>query len=171
MATSVGIITCVTNASGYGPGHTALWVGGTVYTFEAMNSYNAWLVMPASEYAALSGNRKRPLVYYKLNGRVDGAKLGQYLRDEAAEWFERYGPSVCSQRASVALNEAAFGGFDPKGYDTPYGVYWHAWNRQMVEEWWCVWKDPEGPGASAKQRIIDKLSADYLIEMEDVYTG
>jgi hypothetical protein len=171
MATSVGIITCVTNASGYGPGHTALWVNSKVYSFEQMSSYNAWLVMDAQKYADLPGNKKRPLIYFKLNGHVDGGALDQYLRDEASEWFERYGPSVCSQRASVALNEATFGGFDPKGYDTPFGVYWCAWRRQVVESWWGVWKDPAAQSDAAQARIWAKLDADYDIHDGDLYVG
>lgn len=171
MATSIGIITCVTNASGYGPGHTALWVGGKVYSFELMSSYNAWLVMPAQDYANLPGNRKRPLVYFKLNGHVNATKLNDYLVAEASEWFERYGPSVCSQRASVALDSAIASGFDPKGYDTPFGVYWCAWRKQIVEEWWAVWKDPSAQGKDAQDRIWAKLDTDFDLHDGDLYIG
>ena len=171
MAASGGIITRGTKASGYGPGHTALWVGGTVYSFEQMGSFNGWLVTSAQDYADLPGNKKRPLIYFKLNGRVDGAKLGQYLKSESDEWFERYGPSVCSQRASIALDSATFGGFDPKGYDTPFGVYWCAWRRQVVDEWWGVWKSPDQQSAEAQKRIWAKLDTDYDIHPGDLYVG
>lgn len=170
MSISMGIITCVTNANGYGPGHTALWIEGTCYSFERMGSQNGWLVTPVSTYVALPLNRGRPLIYYRLNARVNPTEVQRYLDNDSTGWSV-YGPNVCSQKASEALNRGAIGGFDPKGYDTPYGVYWHAWNRNFVAEWWAVWKDPSAQSDAARQRIYDKLWDDYQIGADELYTG
>jgi hypothetical protein len=170
MARSVGIITCVSNANGYGPGHTALWIDGTVYSFEQMGSKNGWLVIKADEYADTAQNRGRPLVYYHLNERTSPNMVEEYLIGDAEGW-SLYGPNVCSQRASLALNAGTLGGFDPKGYDTPFGVYWCAWRRKMVGEWWAVWKEPSLQSEAAQARITAKLRDDYQIELDDVYLG
>jgi len=171
MPNSVGIITYVTNSNGVGPGHTALWVDGTCYSFEQMAKGNGWLVLGVDSYVNRAINLGRPLVYYKLNGLVSPNSVEEYLLDDSAGLWPVYGPNVCSQRASLALNAGTFGGFNPYGYDTPFGVYWCAWRRNIVSEWWAVWKKPSLQSASAQQRIYAKLESEYGIGAGDLFLG
>lgn len=171
MAHSVGIITCISNGSGFGPGHTALWVDGTLYSFEQMGSRNAWLVTPVEVYANLGINRGRPLIYYRLNGRVSADDVKAFLVKDSSGWSMPYGPNVCSQRASIALDAGTFGGFNPHGIDTPFGVYWCAWRKQVVAEWWAVWKQPALQSTAAQKRIYSKLEEEYQVTADDLYLG
>ena len=159
------IITCVTNAGGSGPGHTALWVDNTVYSFELMGSFNGWLVQSATTYLNNDQNKSRPVIAQTLNSRVNAQKVLKALQDEANEWFEGYGAAnVCSQRAASNLDAGASKGFNPPGYDTPYRVYWHAWNKEYVGSERCVWQD-RGSSFSGKR---DKLYADYQFDLDSV---
>lgn len=170
MALTAGIITCVTNAGGYGPGHTALYIDDTVYSFEQMGNRNAWLVTRLDDYAKLAINRGRPLIYYKLNNRCSPDSIEAYLISDAQGWAV-YGPNVCSQRASMALDAGTLGGFDPYGFDTPFGVYWCAWRKKIVGSWWAVWKEPSLHSAAAQARIYAKLKSDFQVEPEDLTIG
>lgn len=161
------IVTCVTNAGGVGPGHTALWIDNHIYSFERMASTNGWLVTSASSYLNNDQNKNRPVIAQTLNSNVNGWEVWDAVDEESKEIFERYGPSVCSQRASVMLDAGASNGFDPKGYDTPYGVYWHAWNKEYVGSERCVWQI-RGSDFQSKR---DKLLADYQFDLADVATG
>ena len=68
MAHSVGIITCVTNSNGFGPGHTALWVDGTCYSFEQMSKGNGWLVLGVDSYINRALNLGRPQADFTVTG-------------------------------------------------------------------------------------------------------
>ncbi len=158
------ILTCVTNAGGVGPGHTALWVDNTVYSFERMLSANGWLVQNFSTYVNNDQNKNRPVIAQTLNSGVTAQTVLDSLRAEADEWFEQYsGSNVCSQRASANLDTGASNGFDPKGYDTPFGVYWHAWNKSYVGSERCVWQ-VRGSNHDSKAA---KLLADYQFNESD----
>jgi hypothetical protein len=170
MPKTAGIITCVTNTSGYGPGHTALYINGTCYSFEQMGNKNGWLVLRVDEYVDKPSNRGRPLIYYQLNERVNPDQIEDWLIADAKGW-SLYGPNVCSQRASHAVNAGTPGGFDPPGYDTPLGVYWHAWEQRLVGDWWAVWKEPGLQNPAAQARIYAKLKKNYEIEPGDMYIG
>lgn len=161
------ILTCVTNGGGYGPGHTALVIGQTVWSFEQLVGITGWKKFAVSDYMA--ANAERPVILQTLNEKVDGQQVLDWLKwDEWKPW-NKYGPNVCSQRASSALAEGASSGFDPKGYDTPYGVYWHAWDKTYVQVEKCVWAS-QGSG-DKKDRIAAKLKADYQFDLSDVVTS
>lgn len=159
------ILTCVTNAGGRGPGHSALWVDNTVYSFEDMFSTNGWLVQAASTYLNNSQNKNRPVIAQTLNSKVNAQKVLDSLRAEANEWFEMYsGSNVCSQRASANLAVGASKGFNPPGYDTPYKVYWHAWDKEYVGSERCVWQDRSSDYTLKKQTLLN----DYLFNESHV---
>ncbi len=159
------ILTCVTNAGGVGPGHTALWVDNTVYSFERMFSANGWLVQNFSTYVNNDQNKNRPVIAQTLNSRVNAQTVLNSLRAEADEWFEQYsGSNVCSMRASANLDTGASAGFDPRGYDTPYGVYWHAWNKEYVGSERCVWQTRSSDYDSKRT----KLYSDYQFDIDSV---
>jgi hypothetical protein len=161
------IVTCVTNAGGVGPGHTALWVDNQIYSFELMGHANGWLVQNASTYLNNEGNSNRPVIAQTLNGNVNAQTVLNSLRAEAAEWFEQYSATnVCSMRASANLDTGASNGFNPSGVDTPYGVYWHAWNKHYVGSERCVWQI-RGSNFQSKR---EKLLADYQFDLDSVDT-
>lgn len=135
-----------------------------------MKSRNGWLITAVDSYVNLPINRGRPLIYYKLNNRCSPNSIEEFLTKDSAGW-QLYGPNVCSQRASHALNAGTLGGFDPIGYDTPFGVYWCAWRKEIVEEWWGVWKEPSLQSDAAQARITAKLKNDFQVEMDDLYIG
>lgn len=159
------IITCVTNAGGVGPGHTALWIDNTIYSFERMLSANGWLVQTFSTYINNDQNKNRPVIAQTLNSNVNAQAVLDAVRAEADEWFEQYsGSNVCSQRASANLDAGASAGFNPRGYDTPFGVYWHAWNRHYVGSERCVWQ----VRSSDYDAKASKLLEDYQFDIASV---
>ncbi len=162
------IITCVTNAGGVGPGHTAIWIDNTIYSFERMTALNGWLVQPFSTYINNDQNKSRPVIAQTLNSRVSAQTVLDTVRAEVDEWFEGYsGSNVCSQRGSTVLDSGASNGFDPRGYDTPYGVYWHAWNKEYVGSERCVWQE-RGSNYESKRT---KLLEDYQFDIGSVGTS
>jgi len=159
------IITCVTNAGGVGPGHTALWIDNTIYSFEQMTSANAWLVQSFSTYINNDTNKGRPVIAQTLNSNVNAQTVLDSVRAEAAEWFEQYSATnVCSMRASANLDAGASSGFDPSGFDTPYKVYWLAWNKHYVGSERCVWQNRAGDYESKRQKLL----ADYQFDIDSV---
>lgn len=162
------ILTCVTNAGGMGPGHTALWIDEQIYSFEKITSANGWLVQNFSTYVNNEQNKNRPVIAQTLNSNVNAQTVLNTVRREANEWFEQYsGSNVCSQRASAMLDSGGSSGFNPSGYDTPYKVYWHAWNKQYVGSERCVWQVRGGDFQSKR----DKLFQDYQFDLADVGTS
>lgn len=159
------IITCVTNAGGVGPGHTALWVDNMIYSFERIASANGWLVQNFSTYINSDSNKARPIIAQTLNSNVNAQTVYDSLKAEAAEWFEQYSATnVCSMRASANLDAGASNGFNPRGVDTPYGVYWHAWNKEYVGSERCVWQNRASDYESKKTKLYN----DYQFDIDSV---
>ena len=95
----VAILTLVSNASGYGPGHSAIVVQGTVYSFEQIKGPfgDSWLVMPVKEYLAI--NEHRPVLVHCAGG---------YRSSVAASLLQRHGFTDVSEIAGgLAAWEAA----------------------------------------------------------------
>lgn len=164
---SIAILTCVTNGGGYGPGHTALVIDGTVYSFEP-NKQNAsgWYTEASSTYIA--GNKARPVILEYLKG-VDQGKVLNQIKFEMNKplWWGTTG-GVCSQSAAIVLNKGASSGFDPSGYDTPYKVYWHAWEKEYVSYEKCIWPVAKsGVSADVQKRILATLFQDYGFGIDD----
>jgi hypothetical protein len=158
---SLAILTCVTNGGGYGPGHTALVMDGTVYSFEPnAQNVSGWYITAAGPYIA--HNSSRPVILQYLSGFNQEPILARirWELDKPAWWGTTGG--VCSQAAAYVLNRGAPSGFDPDGYDTPYRVYWHAWAKHYVSYEKCIWPiASSGVSSGVRQRILQKLFNDY----------
>ncbi len=164
------IMTCVTNGQGMGPGHTALYIDGVVWSFEAIGSRNGWKKFDYSKY--VHDNRWRPIIYQSMKVAVDKSKVEAFLHSDSSSAVNLYGANVCSQRASKALEAGASAGFDPPGLDTPYGVYWHAWDKEYVDWEVCIWPDKGvTKPALVWSGIVNKLRDDYQFELKDVRTA
>lgn len=150
MTKRVAILTCVGNDSdGTGPGHTSLIVGNTTYSFEALFAHTAWKSWPTRVYVGM--NTHRPLVIQELNRhKVDGQKVLKYIQITGAVGLDYLSAGVCSQQASFALSNGTVGGFDPRGFDTPWNVYAHAANRNLASDTYVIWSGSSGADAKLK---------------------
>jgi hypothetical protein len=161
----VKIMTFVTNtASGEGPGHSAVAVGDTVYTFEDTGGWFAsgsgWKTLVSSNY--LASNEHRPVLVQTIPQAI-GPWVTEYVMQSIAKDDDYGGSGVCSQQVSRAVNYALPEGviFDPKGFDTPFGVYHCARRLGLVESEQYYWPGKGKINALAWARIVNKLKADY----------
>ena len=158
MTTRVAILTCVGNDSdGTGPGHTSLIVGNRTHSFEALIGHTAWKSWPTKTYVGM--NTHRPLVIQELrSNKVDGAKVLQYIKVTGLAGLDYLSAGVCSQQASFALSNGTAGGFDPRGFDTPWNVYAHAANRKLAASTYVIWSGSSGADAKLKSEFPTAVS-------------
>jgi hypothetical protein len=127
------LITCVSNGGGVGPGHSAIAIDNTVYTFEAINygkSGSAWKTIPLATY--LASNTHRPVILQRLSAAVDAKKTLAYIKKSTAADDDYIGSGVCSSQAAWAI-EAGWGKkFDTLGADKPYEIYQLAKDKRIV---------------------------------------
>jgi|GEM_PF-2665177 len=161
----VKILTFVSNFNGSGPGHSAVSVGSTVYTFEDVA--NGWL-QPGSGWKKLNytsylkSNEHRPVLAQTIP-LATSSLVTQYVDQSIKDDDDYIGSGVCSQQVARAVNWALPQNidFDPKGFDTPFGVY-HCARRLCVsssEEY--TWKGRKKINYRAWQNIFLKLAYDY----------
>jgi hypothetical protein len=165
---NVRILTCVTNGQGIGPGHTALAVENTVYSFENMadifsiiTESSGWKTFNYPGY--LKQNSFRPVLIQKLSIKCNPDYLLQYI-DKSTKRDDDYGSSgVCSTLASKAINYALPEEiiFDPKGIDTPFGVYHCARRLGLVLAEQYLWPDCKTVNHLAWASIANTLKSDY----------
>lgn len=163
----VKILTFVTNtASGDGPGHSAVAVGDTVYTFEDtggwFSSGSGWKTLIMSNYMAM--NEHRPVLIQTIP-QAFGAYVTEYVTNSIRNDDDYGGSGVCSQQVSRAVNYALPESiiFDPKGIDTPYAVYHTARRLGLVTAEEYFWPGKGKLRALAWSRIVNKLKADYPV--------
>lgn len=161
----VKIMTFVTNTtSGEGPGHSAVAVGSTVYTFENtggwFSSGSGWKILETDSYMA--ANEHRPILVQTIPSAV-GGWVTEYVLKSIENDDDYGGSGVCSQMVSRAVNYSlpATVIFDPKGFDTPFGVYHCARRLKLVSEEAYYWPGKGKINALAWARIVNKLKADY----------
>jgi hypothetical protein len=164
----VRILTCVTNGQGIGPGHTAIAVENTVYSFENMVDNlslllrnSGWKTFGYASYIA--ANSFRPVLIQTLNASC----VPEYVEEFVAKSKKRdddYGTSgVCSTLASKAINYALPESivFDPKGIDTPFGVYHCARRLGIVRSEEYIWADSKTVRVLTWAGIVNTLRSDY----------
>lgn len=166
MSRIVRILTFVTNVNGAGPGHSAVAVDSTVYTFEDvgggwLQGGSGWKKLDYDSY--LAANEHRPALVQYMNSHVNGDYVTEYVNKSIARDDDYLGSGVCSQQVSRAINYACPQDliFDPKGFDTPFGVFYCARRLALVSSEEYFW-----PGRSALRvltwaSIVNKLRADY----------
>jgi hypothetical protein len=165
---NVRILTCVTNGQGIGPGHTALAVENTVYSFEniadifsIITENSGWKTFGYSAY--MKQNSFRPVLIQKLTIKCNPDYLLEYI-DKSIKRDDDYGSSgVCSTLASKAINYALPEEivFDPKGIDTPFGVYHCARRLGLVLGETYEWPDCKTVRVLTWASIVNTMRSDY----------
>ena len=162
MASSgkVILVTCVTNKYGYGPGHSAIAINNTVYTFENYKDYGSsnsgWLAFGLTEY--LEKNTFRPVILQMLGQSVDAGKALQYINKSRKSEDDYLSSGVCSSQAASTINAGySAGSFNTWGVDTPYDIYRLAHKLNLVDDEQMFWPDRDTLNSGERTRIEEKL--------------
>ena len=165
MEKQVRVMTFVTNFNGGGPGHSAVAVDSTVYTFEDVGG--GWLQEGSGWKkfgfdSSLKANAHRPVLVQTLS-LVRGDSVVKYVDRSIAADDDYVSSGVCSSQVSRAVN---FGlpenvDFDPKGIDTPYGVFYCARRLSLVMKEEYFWPGRSSLGTLVWAGIVNKLQSDY----------
>lgn len=173
---AVRILTLVTNGrGGTGPGHSAVAVNDKVYSFEEFLGANTstktsgWKIFGFAPY--LKKNGHRPALVQWLT-QVQEKRVLAYINESIRD-DDDYGTSgVCSQQVSMAID---YGlpkrNFNPRGFDTPYGVYHHARNKGLVQREEYFWTNRAELNALAWARIANKLKREYPLAYKHSKNG
>lgn len=171
---SVRILTLITNAGGSGPGHSAVVVDATVYTFEDVGggwfqNGSGWRKVDLDTY--LKNNEHRPALLQTLKTVTD-AWVVEYVNQSIANDDDYLGSGVCSTQVAKAVNYALPQNiiFEPKGIDTPYGVFYCARRLKLVTGEQYLWPGRAKLTVGTWASIVNKLKADYpsVLEKMDV---
>ena len=168
----VKIITLVTNFDGVGPGHSAVAVGEELYTFEDvgggwLQSGSGWKKLKYGPY--LAGNEHRPALIQTIP-RANPGSVTKYVNKSIANDDDYLGSGVCSQQVARAVNYALPRDidFDPKGFDTPFGVYWCARRLGLVSGEEYLWPGKSSVLFRVWRNIVNKLQSDYPIAADNM---
>jgi hypothetical protein len=160
----VKIITFVTNFAGKGPGHSAVSVGSTVYTFEDTGGWfdpgSGWKKLDYSSY--LADNEHRPA----LIQTIPAAKyhyVTEYVEKSIKSDDDYGGSGVCSQQVARAVNYALPRSidFDPFGFDTPKAVYHCARRMGLVSNEEYLWPGKSSINILVYGNVVNNLVMDY----------
>ncbi len=168
----VKIITLVTNLDGVGPGHSAVSVGEQLYTFEDigggwLQSGSGWKKERYEPY--LAANEHRPALIQTIP-QAYAAWVTEYVNKSIANDDDYLGSGVCSQQVARAVNYSLPKeiDFDPKGFDTPFGVYWCARRLKLVSNEEYLWPGKSSVRFRTWMNIVNKLQADYPIAADNM---
>lgn len=158
MAKRVAILTLVGNTrGGSGPGHTALVVDGTAYSFENAGDWfsapsrerSGWISLPTTDY--LDRNDWRPVIVQEMNpAHVRATSVLRYIRRSMAADDDYLGSGVCSSQVSNAIDAATVRPFNPRRVDTPHKVFTLARNRGLVSSTYLIWGQPQENDAARR---------------------
>ncbi|HUF04285.1 MAG TPA: hypothetical protein VMM38_08930 [Aridibacter sp.] len=161
----VRILTLVTNFNGTGPGHSAVAVGEMVFTFEDatngwLQSGSGWKKVKYETY--LGGNKHRPVLAQTIRGASPDS-VTKYVDRSIANDDDYLGSGVCSQQVAKAINYSLPHDidFDPKGFDTPFGVYHCARRLKVVIGEEYTWPGRASLTVGVWASIVNKLKVDY----------
>lgn len=145
---NAAVLTCVTNAGGMGPGHTALIVDDYVYTFERFvagwtsTAESGWVKIRSDAY--FKKNTHRPVVVQELNFRVDPSLVYEYISLRDYDDADYLSSGVCSQEGLAAVNAGAQANRDPSGFNTPYRVAYEVQRAGFVDDVYYVFPNSGG---------------------------
>lgn len=166
MALDVKIMTFVSNFDGVGPGHSAIAVGDTAYTFENvgggwLQAGSGWKALEIKGY--MKANEHRPILVQYLKPSVIPGYVVEYVQKSSANDDDYIGSGVCSTQVSRAINYALPEGvvFDPKGVDTPFGVFHCARRLAMVTREEYFWPGKAKMPVLRWASIVNTLKSDY----------
>jgi hypothetical protein len=134
MTKSVNLVTCVTNAGGIGPGHSAIAYNNTIYSFEDINygkTGSAWIVIGLNAY--IRKNSQRPVILQELTSTVNSRNVINYIQKSIANDDDFIGSGVCSSQAAAAIEAGYAGKFNTFGVDKPYEIYQLAKSKGIVK--------------------------------------
>jgi hypothetical protein len=161
----VRILTFVTNFDGVGPGHSAVAVDNKVYTFEEVRSGwfqsgSGWKILDYDQY--LKANAHRPVLAQTIKAS-NGFLIAEYVSKSINNDDDYVGSGVCSTQVSKAVNYSLPKGidFDPKGFDTPFGVYYCARRLSLVTSEEYTWANRSTLRVLVWANIVNKLDSDY----------
>jgi hypothetical protein len=170
--TRIAIFTLISNFQGIGPGHSALWLYGTIYTFEELAGPmgTSWLLIDAKRY--LEKNVHRPVLVQELNELVDHRRVARYLMNSMQSDADYIGSGVCSTQVAYAIEAGMNQPFDCQGIDTPAAVFTLAKNKGIVKQTYYWWPEEDSPvplhrspgallDAAARMRLRDHLRQNY----------
>ena len=168
----VRILTLVSNINGSGPGHSAVAVGDTVYTFEEalggwLQSDSGWKIVDFDPY--LSDNEHRPVLVQTIVSAKSNL-VTEYVNRSISNDDDYLGSGVCSQQVARAVNYALPHGidFDPRGFDTPFGVYQCARRLSLVRGEEYFWPGRGSITVLAWANIVNTLRSDYPVAYRDM---
>jgi hypothetical protein len=161
----VRILTFVSNFDGVGPGHSAVAVGNTVYTFEDVGSGwlqpgSGWKTLDYDQY--LKANTHRPVLAQTIT-QSNYQLIIEYVNKSIKNDDDYMGSGVCSTQVSKAVNYSLPHGvdFDPKGLDTPFSVYYCARSLSIVTSEDYTWAERSKLLVRVWANIVNKLASDY----------
>lgn len=157
IAKRTAVITCVSNAGGLGPEHTAVIVDGFVYTFERFlagwtsTARSGWVKMKTADY--LDINTHRPLVIQELKPTVDPSLVYEYISVRDYDDADYLSSGVCSQEAMRAISKGAGRTIHTGAWimNTPYAVARGVKNAGLVKEAYYVFPEE---GQSVQQSFV-----------------
>ena len=166
MPKKVTILTCVTNGAGCGPGHTAIVLDDTVYSFENVgdwfskggNNASGWVTAKMADY--LKKNEARPVLLQELSEKVRPQPVEDYIKKSIASDDDYLSSGVCSSLVASAVNAGFTAGFNPFGVDTPRNVYHLAKQKGIVASERGIW-DPDKVNFVHRGLIAAKLAVDF----------
>ena len=165
MAKKVTILTCVTNGAGCGPGHTAIVLDETVYSFENTGDWfssgagaSGWITAKLDDY--LKKNEKRPVLLQELSEKVKPGPVEDFIKKSIADDDDYLSSGVCSSLVASAVDAGFTGSFNPWGVDTPWKVYHLARQKGIVATEKGVW-DTDKVNIVHRAVIAQKLALDY----------
>ena len=159
-------LTFVSNFNGgIGPGHSAVAVGKTVYTFQDvtngwLQSGSGWIKLMYANY--LKSNAHRPVLAQTIS-LASSSLVTEYVNNSIKNDDDYIGSGVCSQQVAKAVNWALPHSinFDPDGFDTPYQVYRCARRLGVSTREDYTWPGRAAINYRAWQNIFLKLTHDY----------
>ncbi|QQS12526.1 MAG: hypothetical protein IPK81_24170 [Rhodospirillales bacterium] len=166
------LLTCVTNLGGIGPGHSAIVLDSTVYTFE--NVRGSWFVSGSSGWREVSAaayfaeNVHRPVVVQELDaGAVDASAIHAYIVESDLGDADYLSSGVCSQQAINAISAGVKGGIGVWGPNFPWEVYKAVQSSGLVSSGYYTfpWRDrPKGCNPVAVGLCLSQLNMAYRPE-------
>ncbi len=135
------------------PGHTALAIDGTVYSFE----FPHFKVMSIKEYFAEPDNLQRAIVVQELDcSELDASAILNYLRVQVDSNIYFFCHKWCSYQATMALKHG-YEKFKPEGINTPWEVYQTIQKLGMARRTYYIW-DPVKTADVERGRQWEQLS-------------
>ncbi len=184
MASEVQLLTFVGNKGWEtGPGHMAIGIGNTCYTFEDFGNgrfnpdRSGWLILNLTDY--LKQNEYRPTLIQKLKALVVPGLVTEYVRKSVLDDDDFVTSGWCSYQAAKAIDYASPKAidFDPDGLNTPQSVFYHARRVGIAASETYVWRGRGALLAGQADAYVENLEtaykdvADILLTQSDLETN